>query len=212
VGRQRIRSGGPGVDAAGTSSPSMAWRSTAAMGEVDYRGGAGGNGRVGLGSSNHQAGGVAMTEALDRWLQRWMWLPNVMILLALVIVATYAADRATPFRVLSVEPVAAYRGQTVVFRAAVWRDPGRHCSAEFSRFIFDSAGARHDLGNSTVTAAMIAEMERRSPGQLVLSVQIPDAIAPGPARLVTALAYRCNKVHSLWPIETTTELPFTVLP
>jgi hypothetical protein len=34
---------------------------------------------------------------------------------------------------------------------------------------------------------------------------------PGPAALVTSLEYRCNRVHSLWPIEVTTTFPFEVL-
>ena len=153
-----------------------------------------------------------MTEALDRWLQRWMWLANLTIVLAFVIIATYAADRAPPYKILESEPFEIRAGQTGVFKAKVWRDPGRTCSADFSRFIFDSAGARHDLGNSMATAKMIADMERKAPGRLTLSIEMPPALAPGPATMVTTLHYKCNKVHAIWPIEVTTELPFTVLP
>jgi hypothetical protein len=153
-----------------------------------------------------------MTKLFVKISQRWMWLANVTILLSFVIIATYAADRAPPFKVLTMNPLQVARGETAVFKATVWRDPTRKCSAEFSRFIFDSSGARHDLGKSTATAEMISSMEKESPGMLTVSVQIPIDVATGHAKMVTALQYRCNKVHAVWPIETTTELPFTVLP
>ena len=153
-----------------------------------------------------------MTKILDQWLQRWMWLANLTILLSFVIIATYAADRAPPYKILESEPMEVVRGQTGVFKAKVWRDPGRTCSADFSRFIFDSTGARHDLGNSMATAKMIADMEKRTPGHLTLAIEMPPGLAPGPASMITTLHYKCNKVHSIWPIEVTTSLPFTVLP
>jgi hypothetical protein len=182
------------------------------MGKVGRSGSAWGHGSLGLDRKDHQAGWHAMTETFGRLSERWMWLANVTILLSFVIIATYAADRATPFKVLTMEPLQVARGETATFKATVWRDTTRSCAAEFSRFIFDSAGSRHDLGNSNVTAEMIQSMEKAAPGKLTISVQIPQSVALGQAKLVTALQYRCNKVHAIWPIETTTELPFTVLP
>jgi hypothetical protein len=154
-----------------------------------------------------------MTKIIDQWMQRWMWFAHLTILLAVAIVATYAADRAVPFKMLEVDPAfEVTAGKPATLRAKVWRDPTRPCAASFSRYIFDSTGARFYLDASFATAAMIQSMERSRPGELVLTVDMPTALAAGPARLVTALQYRCNKVHSLWPIEVTTELPFTVRP
>jgi hypothetical protein len=153
-----------------------------------------------------------MTELLSKWSERWLWLARTVILLSLLIVIGYAMDRRVPFRVDATDYAEGQRGSHVVLKADVWRDVSRHCSAEFARYVFDAAGARFDLGNSIATDAMIRDMERRQPGRLVVAIDIPEAAAVGPARMVTTLQYRCNKVHSLWPIETTTEIPFTVLP
>ena len=190
----------------------MAGRHHHALGEMAGRGSSWFDSSLGLDSEDHQTGGYAMTKMFDEWMKRWMWLAHTVIILSFVIIATYAADRAPPYKVLDVEPMEVVRGQTAIFKAKVWRDPGRICSAEFSRFIFDATGARHDLGNSMATAKMIADMERRSPGRLTLSIEMPPALAPGPATMVTTLHYKCNKVHAIWPIEVTTSLPFTVLP
>jgi hypothetical protein len=190
----------------------MAGRHRYEMGQMAGSGSTWPHSSLGLDRKDHQAGKHAMTEAIDRWLQRWMWLANLTILLSFVIIATYAADRVAPYKIIESEPLEVVKGQTATFKAKVWRDPSRACSADFSRFIFDSFGARHDLGNSMATAAMINAMEKKTPGRLVLAIEIPPGVAPGPATMITTLHYRCNKVHALWPIEVTTELPFTVLP
>jgi hypothetical protein len=153
-----------------------------------------------------------MTELIGRWSIRWMWLARTVIVLSLLIVIGYAADRRIPFRMLGSDYAEGHRGGTVVLRSHVWRDMGRTCSAEFARYVFDSAGSRFDLGSSIATDAMIRGMESKSPGRLIVAIEIPLQAAPGPARMLTSLQYRCNKVHAIWPIEATTELPFTVLP
>ena len=73
-------------------------------------------------------------------------------------------------------------------------------------------GSRFDLGHSTASAEMIYGVERASPGVLRVSVLLPSVMPEGPATLQTVLDYSCNKVHALWPIKVTTEMPFRVLP
>lgn len=128
------------------------------------------------------------------------------------VVAYYAMDRQPPFEVLSVEPAFARPGDYVTVKAKVRRDVSRHCDASFSRFLYDSAGARFDIGHSITSADMIASLEARSPGALALSVLVPLAMAQGPANLQTVLAYNCNPVHAWIPIMVTTNIPFDVLP
>lgn len=143
-----------------------------------------------------------------------MWIAYALLLATVISVAVFAADRDAPFAVLSVEPAFAKPGDVVMLRARVYRDSSRECSAVFSRYVFDASGARHDDPSSpaSASAAMIEGMEKRSPGRLTLALTVPDKAAPGPATLVSSLEYRCNKIHRLWPIEVTTEMPFTVLP
>lgn len=140
------------------------------------------------------------------------WLARCIILGGLTLVLYYASDREPPFAVISTEPAEVKAGEFVTLKSAVYRDVTRGCNTEFSRFLWDSHGARFDLGTSKMSAAAIAEMERMSPGQLIVSVHVPPAVSPGPARLQTTILYRCNRVHSLWPVEMTADMPFTVLP
>lgn len=137
---------------------------------------------------------------------------QVIILLALVLVGYYAMDRSPPFAIVSVTPTQARPGDYVTLEATVRRDVDRRCSANFSRYLYDADGSRFDLGASLASADMIEALERSSPGTLRVSIRLPEIMAPGGADLQTVLLYRCNRVHSLWPIEVTTDIPFQVLP
>lgn len=158
--------------------------------------------------------GPAMTLflAIDRLLDRLKWVAYVVILLGALSFAGFALDRKPPFAVLSVDPAFVQAGEVVTITAKVWRDQRRTCSAEFARFIYDSDGRRFDLGASYATAQMIADQERKTPGVLRVSLVVPMGTPPGPAALVTGLAYKCNRTHQWAPIEVTTTMPFTVLP
>lgn len=122
------------------------------------------------------------------------------------------ADRSPPYKVLSVEPAVARPGDIVRITARVWRDMSRKCNAEFSRYMYDRDGMRFDLGHSTASWELIAGLEREYPGVLKVAVQVPLTMLPGRARVQTSLAYACNPAQALWPIEVTSDLPFTVLP
>jgi hypothetical protein len=112
----------------------------------------------------------------------------------------------------SSQPAQARAGEYVTLHASVTRDMSRRCNTEFSRYVYDAHGTRFDLGRSQASADAIASMERRSPGLLSVAFVVPQSAASGPAVLQTVLQYKCNRVHHFWPIETTTEMPFTVLP
>jgi hypothetical protein len=155
---------------------------------------------------------VVTVKWLDHFAERFLWAAKAMIFVSLGLLVLYAADREPPFEVLSVEPAEARPGDQITIYASVRRDVSRGCSAEFSRYVFDARGMRHDMGTSIASAQMIADMQRRTPGQLIVTFQVPANASPGQARLDSVLHYRCNKVHSLWPIDVTTSLPFMVLP
>lgn len=154
----------------------------------------------------------------DGWLQRFAWIAKIALAGYVVVAAYYVADRRPPFAVLHTEPAAAKAGQSVSILAQVWRDSSRECSAEYSRFAFDSQHVRFDLpinieGSRTfASAAMIIRIEDETPGTMAFSFIIPKGMASGSAFLQTELRYACNKMHWLWPIEVTTRIPFTVLP
>lgn len=129
------------------------------------------------------------------------------------------ADRSPPFVLLSVEPAAARPGDTVVIRAKVQRDLARGCSADFSRYMWGPTiigGAevetRFVLGASHASPEMLAMMDKRWPGGLVIAEKVPDRMIPGSARITADIEYVCNKAQVLWPINVHAEFPFQVLP
>ena len=148
----------------------------------------------------------------DSLAKRMMWIANMTLVCAALAVAWFAMDRTPPFSMLSVIPTSARAGDWITIRGTVRRDIDRQCSADFSRFLFDSGFTRYDLGSSTATAEMISGMENRAPGIVAITLKLPENISVGDAVLVSSLEYRCNKIHRLWPIEVTTEMPFRVLP
>jgi hypothetical protein len=149
---------------------------------------------------------------LDETLEALLWVPRILLLAAVVLIAWQAADRKPPFQVLSVEPAEARAGDVVVITARVKRDTSRNCSASMSRSIFDATGARADYPVTRFSDALIDAMEADSPGVLRVAVLVPSNAAIGPAKLVSVLDYRCNRVHALWPIEVTTTMPFQIVP
>lgn len=129
-----------------------------------------------------------------------------------MLVVYYAVDRTPPFGVIASSYAAGQPGDYVTIRAVVRRDISRNCNTEINRFIFDSTGARFDMGHSSMSADTIARMERQTPGEMAVLFRIPPNLAPGPATLTTVVLHRCNRTHAWWPIESTVDMPFMVLP
>jgi hypothetical protein len=149
---------------------------------------------------------------LDAIMLRYSWIATWTLFAALIIVAAQALDRKPPFSVLHVFPAHARPGDQITIHAEVWRDSGRSCAVTMGRSVFDAARVRFDFPVASFSATAIGAMETRTPGLMAVSFVIPPGAAPGPAELVSALEYRCNQAHTLWPIEVTTHVPFTILP
>lgn len=148
---------------------------------------------------------------IDELLAPFFWVAKLSIFLGAVVMAVYAFDREPPFTLLSVEPAIALPGHFVKITAKVHRDTSRNCTASFSRYIHDGAQTRFFSDASFASDAMIDTMEKKYPGKLMIAIRIPDEAVPGPAQIETILRYQCNKVHALWPIEVTLQMPFTIL-
>jgi hypothetical protein len=156
-------------------------------------------------------GFVTVASWLDSLADRFLWAAKGLLAVSVGVAIYYAADRAPPFAVLSVEPAEALPGQSITIYASVRRDVARNCSADMSRYIFDASGTRFDLGTSFFTAEVIRAMEKHSPGRLTIAINVPASAKPGPANMTSVLLYRCNRVHNLYPIEVTASFPFRVL-
>lgn len=131
--------------------------------------------------------------------------------ICVVIAADWAADRQPPLQVLALRPIRAAPGATAQFELMVARDLRRGCAVRFHRYLYDGEGFRFDLGGpAAMNAQALAALEREHPGQLLLSVPVPQRATPGAARFVTSLDYVCNPLHHLWPIPLLLEVPFTI--
>lgn len=149
---------------------------------------------------------------IDEMAVKYRWVAHVLLWSGVATFAWMVFDREPPFAVIAVEPAYARPGDFVVITAKVRRDVDRQCKAELSRIVIDSSGTRFDLITSRYSAASIAAIEKRTPGILKTTFQVPTSAATGVATVIGDASYECNRAHGLWPISVRSELPFMVLP
>jgi hypothetical protein len=151
-------------------------------------------------------------KLLDAVLGRLQKVSLAVIWAGIGIVAVFAADREPPFFVRSVDPVSGKPGQTIEIQASVHREPGRGCRVSMYDTILDSDGSRFVVGRREFSPELIRKMDELTPGRIKVAVQIPLSATPGPAQYLSVAKFRCNKIHSIWPIEQTIILPFEISP
>jgi hypothetical protein len=151
-----------------------------------------------------------------RWsvILEWLeWIGTGIIFISVGIVLAGLADRAPPFKILSLSHPAGIPGERITFDARVWRDLGRDCSVTMYRSVFHSGGKRTDLVPQFYSAEFIRHMERMSPGVMRPEIEIPENATPGQDAYVSStLRYVCNQYQHLLPIDVQTVMPFAVLP
>ena len=154
-----------------------------------------------------------MTRA-TQLLERMMWFWIILLVVSIGQIIWWSVDRDPPFRVDAVRVTNARQGGLVHIDAEVFRDVRRECGVTLSSHIYDSTGARFVLDGSTVISSSgIAAMERKTPGKLLRTIQLPAGVAVGPASMVSSMAYTCNPLQELLrPIHVQTEFTFEVLP
>ena len=118
---------------------------------------------------------------IDDWMLRLSWVPSLVLVIAMGLIAVQASDRREPFQILSVEPAAARPGDMVTIRAKVWRDQSRNCSAVMSRSVLDAQAVRWDYPLTRFSDAMIDRMESLAPGELRVSIVVPSSASAGRA-------------------------------
>ena len=153
---------------------------------------------------------IRATTVLEKL--KWAWI--ALLAVSAVQIALWAMDYDPPFKVISyvTEPVRV--GGVLSIRAEVERDLDRDCYVELSSGIYDSTGARWDMGTTQIISPeALRELDARSPGKLVRKIQLPNNMAPGPAIVLSNMLYRCNPFHNLIrPISVGTRFDFIVLP
>lgn len=147
-------------------------------------------------------------------LNRWRWVPLLLIVGMMFQCSIWAFDRAPPFRVIAYSAQPVHVGGVLVINADVHRDINRECYVELSSQIVDSFGVRLDLGiTQSVTPDGVRELSAKSPGKLIQKIPLPPGMSPGPASLLASMIYRCNPLHDLArPITVDARFDFEVLP
>lgn len=146
-------------------------------------------------------------------LQRSAWLAWLILALSAAGLIVLMGDSKPPFRMISATTNTPRAGEVLRADVVVVRDLSRRCSVTFSQHIFDSSSTRVDMLPLTfMPAAGLDQLDAESPGHLRLAIPLPDYIKPGPAKLVTPLAYVCHAWHSVRPIEVLMTVEFEVAP
>lgn len=150
---------------------------------------------------------------ITHWMERYILVSWLIIVAAALVAGYWALDRTPPFVLGQYTVFNGRAGETAFVAANVERKTARACTVNFSRYLIDAQRIRHDLGGMQyMSAAALQQMERDMPDALRLAVKIPPDMPTGPANLVTALEYRCNPVHALWPMDVLLEMKLEVLP
>jgi hypothetical protein len=142
----------------------------------------------------------------------WFWIAVLVVSICQVV--WWSMDRSPPFRVDAVRVTNAQQGGVVRIDAEVFRDVRRECGVTLSTHLYDATGARFTIDSTAIiSSAGIAAMERKTPGKLLMTIQLPAGVAVGPASMVSSMAYTCNPLQELLrPIHVQTEFTFEVLP
>ena len=142
----------------------------------------------------------------------WFWV--ILLLVSVGQVIWWSLDREPPFKVKEVRVTNSAPGGVVHVDAEVFRDMSRECGVTLSSHLYDSTGTRFVIDATTsISSAGIAALERKSPGKLRRTIQLPDGVAVGPASIVSSMTYTCNALQEvLRPIQVQTDFQFEVLP
>ena len=112
-------------------------------------------------------------------------------------------DSYVPFRVTG-EPTytEATPGKDVKLSIPVERDLEKKCSVLFSRYMYDSKGTYYDLmATRFISYKGLVELDKINPDTVKFSFTVPPSAAPGPAIVITQLAYMCNPLQAIWPMD-----------
>lgn len=127
--------------------------------------------------------------------------------------AVWALDDDPPFRTLSYTVTPTVPGGSMIVIADVKRELHRDCTSTYSRRFVDSRGAIHALeSDTTISAAGIRDMDKRSPGKLIFTVPVSYDTPPGKGLIITPISYNCNPWQSWRPLTMNLEMVGEVLP
>lgn len=150
---------------------------------------------------------------MTNWLREHIIVSWILNITWVLIAGYWALDRTPPFTLAGYTIEDVRPGETTIVRATVKRDLHRGCSAIYSRYMYDRNGVKYNLeADREMSARAIEHMDQQTPDQLRAAVQVPNDFTPGNAIMVTDLRYKCNPLHTWWPIGVLMKMDVKVLP
>lgn len=150
------------------------------------------------------------------WMVRTMPLAVMLMTLSLfswvLLLGYWSLDRELPSKVLSYNSIYASPGMYFRIDGRVQRSLHRECSVEGSYVFFDAQNARHHLKDFSLSAAMIAENERKTPGKFAVPLQMPESAAYGTGELLVSTEGACNSLQKIFPIRGLNRYKVEVVP
>ena len=71
-----------------------------------------------------------------------------------------------------------------------------------SRYLIDSKGTYYDLmATRFMSEEGLRNIAKDNPQHSNFSFEVPKNVAPGIATVVTQLAYMCNPLQAIWPLD-----------
>lgn len=145
---------------------------------------------------------------ISQWMQRTVWLAAALVIIQAALVVWWALDREPPFEYLDHQQVEVLDADTVRLEYQAVRH--RSCDLSASRYVTDSAGFRWYLVDQTLRASDVKQLDFDPPGKVRLVLPIPAGARRGDMAYVAMLEYRCNPLHTYWPITVMVRVPFRI--
>ena len=144
-------------------------------------------------------------------MQRLRMIPAVVLACAVAVVGWWAFDRSPPISVTGYDRATVAPGGWLRIAVKVNRDQSKRCDSAVTAVLFDSAGTRYLLsGTQIYNAPTLDHIDTISPGLMAAAAPVPLSASKGKGHVVISLSYRCNPLHTVWPIEAMMDIPFTV--
>jgi len=100
-------------------------------------------------------------------------------------------------------------GSLVKLKVPVVRE--RYCSVLISRYLLDNNGTYYDLmATRFLSEDSLIQLAEGTPNHVEFSFEVPSNIALGPATVVTQLAYMCNPLQAIWPLDFAMQTKITI--
>jgi hypothetical protein len=87
----------------------------------------------------------------------------------------------------------------------------RYCNVLISRYMLDSEGTYYDLmATRFLSEDSLTQLAEGTPYHAEFSFTVPPNAVPGPATVVTQLAYMCNPLQAIWPLDFALKTKITI--